>query len=206
MAYEEQQQEQDPQMVQVSYGTQMNPPVTDTNYANSTNDDCCDQAKQTFNELIWKRDLEEMRETIDNVEGSLREHGGLGGEMADVTIAIARGEPPPHNPNPEQIKIIHEYLDSRKKNIQNEYQERYARLESAVNRTDCEEFKATLKELVNRDAAGTPAASQALQEWLDCSGTDFEFGDSSGQPDFQMSSDKPINNAWAVLKIAEWFR
>ena len=203
MVYEEQEQEQNPQSVQVSYGTQMNPPVTDTNYANSNNDDCCDQAKQTFNELVWKRDLAEMREKIENVIPDL---GAEMREMIENEIAIARGEPPPHNRHPREIKVIHEYLDGRKRDIQNDIQERYAILEGAVNRMDCEEFKATLKELINRNDAVSPAASQTMEEWLDCSGTDFEFGDTSGQPDFQMSSDKPINSAWAVLKIAEWFR
>ena len=186
-------------MYQFSYGDYDTKPKSE----GDTDQDCCDDAKETWNKGTerWlrsrlERAIEESKQDWDNGKSLDEFYDNM--KKLNLESARFRESGEPLYP-PEEIEA--DYQEELEK-ITNHYMKQLPDLLDEKNRfinsMDCGEFKMFVKEGAtgNMDLpeAIASAAMQAYKEWMDCEGTDF------GGDDDMMMTGEPMELAFRLLK------
>lgn len=177
--------------------------------------DCCDAAKDQFNKAVEKNIQENIHELTENAE---REH--LDGKTMDEHFEEQMAQRRELHQMISEIretesdfleglegdpfKDIQEQWDEAKvkravhirENVQSNIREKTA----MINAMECMQFKQFIKELRNHPTEDSSmdlgeVASAVYQEWMDCSGSDFDDGD-----DDMVMMGEPMDVAFSILK------
>jgi|TARA_E500000305_G_scaffold111705_1_gene126920 hypothetical protein len=194
--------EQQPESEGQSFFFGMMPPEAGSGTEGGMNEDCCDAAKSGLIDHVQNIQNTLARRAMDRIQ---QEHDEFREIISSVPFEMDFGE---------IIEEGEERLNEVVRSIRQGQQEANRGLAMAINTIDCSDFKEMLHGVSQQDtidADNIPAEflpgiiaihEQLYQEWLDCEGTESDFGDTSRWGDiFTASQDiSPIDAAWSLLK------
>ena len=190
--------EQQQDMYQFSYGDYDTKPKSE----GDTDQDCCDNAKETWlkGQARWiKGDIEKE---IQNTKDEYHDGMGVDGFFDMVAQMNKKGfemtgewhfdpEEVEDDRQEEHLKIEQHYM--------NQFKELHDEKSRVINSMDCGDFKKFVQQAASGSMDLPPiiaeTATQAYKEWMDCEGTDF-----GGFDDMGMQMGEPMDIAFSLLK------